>query len=108
MSDFKLLASILVADRLPSYRAALRELGATDFQSTGRRLNNRVENSHLPMRRRERALLRFRQMRSLQMFAAVHSSVQNLINQERSLSCRGIFKLNRAAFLEEWRQLGAV
>jgi putative transposase len=46
-------------------------------------------------------------MQSLQTFAAVHSSVHNHFNQERSLSSRDIFKLNRAAALAEWRQLGA-
>jgi len=97
----------IVTDRLPSYRAALRELGGSDLQSTGRWLNNRVENSHLPLRRRERAMLRFRRMRSLQLFAVVHSSVHNHFNHERSLSSRAIFKLNRAAALAEWRQLGA-
>ncbi|WP_112324375.1 IS6 family transposase [Oceanibium sediminis] len=97
----------IVTDRLPSYRAALRDIGATDLQSVGRWLNNRGENSHLPLRRRERAMLRFRRMRSLQVFAAVHSSVHNHFNQERSLSSRDNFKLNRAAGLEEWRQLGA-
>jgi putative transposase len=97
----------IVTDRLPSYRAALRELGGSDLQSTGRWLNNRVENSHLPLRRRERAMHRFRRMRSLQTFAAVHASVHNHFNQERSLSSRPIFKLNRAAALAEWRQLGA-
>ena len=70
----------IVTDRLPSYRTALRELGWSDLQSTGRWLNNRVENSHLPFRRRERAMLRFRRMRSLQLFAAVHSSVHNHFN----------------------------
>lgn len=97
----------IVTDRLPSYRAALRELGGEDLQSTGRWSNNRVENSHLPLRRRERAMLRFRQMRSLQPFAAVHASVHNHFNQERSLSSRDIFKLKRAAALAEWQQLGA-
>jgi len=97
----------IVTDRLPSYRAALRELGGSDIQSTGRWLNNRVENSHLPLRRRERAMLRFRRMRSLQKFAAVHASVSNHFNQERSLSSRHIFKVNRTAALEEWRKLGA-
>jgi putative transposase len=97
----------IVTDRLPSYRAALRELGATDRQSTGRWLNNRVENSHLALRRRERAMLRFRRMQSLQQFAAVHSSVYNHFNHERSLSSRDVFKLNRTAALAEWRQLGA-
>jgi putative transposase len=95
----------IVTDRLPSYGAALQALGAKDLQATGRWLNNRVENSHLPLRRRERAMLRFRRTRSLQKFAAVHSSVYNFFNQDRSLSRRSNFKLNRAAALEEWRQL---
>ena len=97
----------LVTDRLPSYRAALRELGGTNLQVTGRWLNNRIENSHLPLRRRERAMLRFRRMRSLQKFAAVHSSVHNLFNQERHLSSRDIFKRNRSAALDAWRQICA-
>ncbi|MDH3668423.1 MAG: IS6 family transposase [Paracoccaceae bacterium] len=96
----------IVTDRLPSYRAALRELGATELQSTGRWLNNSVENSQLPLRRRERSMLRFRRMRSLQIFAAVHSSVHNHFNQERNLSSRNIFKLYRTAALAKWRQLG--
>ena len=96
----------IVTDRLPSYRAAMKEIGAADLQATGRWLNNRVENSHLPLRRRERAMLRFRRMRSLQTFAAVHSSVHNHFNQERHLYSRDNFKLNRAAALAEWRQLG--
>ncbi len=95
----------VVTDRFASYRAALRELGAAEKQQTGRWLNNRVENSHLPFRRRERAMQRFRCMRSLQKFAAVHSSVYNHFNQERSLASRDIFKLTRAAALSEWRQL---
>ena len=97
----------IVTDRLPSHSAALKALGAEDLQATGRWLNNRVENSHLPLRRRERAMLRFRRMRSLQKFAAVHSSVHNLFNQERHLSSRNIFKLNRSAALDEWRQIFA-
>ena len=97
----------IVTDLLRSYRAALKELGAADLQTTGRWLNNRAENPHLPFRRRERAMLRFRRMRSLQMFAAVHASVYNLFNRERHLSSRRNFKLNRTAALEEWRQLCA-
>ena len=96
---------VLVTDRLPSYGAALREVGAADLQHTGRWLNNRVENSHLPFRRRERAMQRFRRMRSLQKFAAVHSSVYNHFNQERHLYTRENFKLIRNAALAEWRQL---
>src|SRR5210317_2348139 len=98
-------AEEIVTDRLASYKVALRELGALEKQRTGRWLNNRVENSHLPFRRRERAMQRFRRMRSLQKFAAVHSSVFNHFNQERHLYSRESFKLNRSAALAEWRQL---
>jgi len=96
---------VIVTDRLRSYRAALKELGAEDRQETGRWLNNRAENSHLAFRRRERAMLRFRRMRSLQKFAAVHASVSNHFNQERSLSSRHHFKAKRTAALAEWRGL---
>jgi putative transposase len=98
---------VIVTDRLRSYGAALREIGAGARQETGRWANNRAETSHLPFRRRERAMLRFRRMRSLQKSAAVHASVSNHFNHERSLSSRDIFKFNRTAALAEWRRLGA-
>ncbi len=98
---------IIVTDKLKSYGAAMKVLGNAGRQETGRWLNNRAENSHLPFRRRERAMQRFRRMRSLQKFAAVHSSVHNHFNHERHLYSRDNFKLNRAAALAEWRQLGA-
>jgi putative transposase len=98
---------VIVTDRLRSYGAALKDIGASERQETGRWLNNRAENSHLPFRRRERAMLRFRRMRSLQKFAAVHASVSNHFKHERSLSSRPLFKANRAAALAEWRGLCA-
>ena len=101
-------AQEFVTDRLRSYGAALRELGISDRQQTGRWVNNRVENAHLPFRRRERAMLRFRRMRSLQKFASVHASIHNHFNQERALYSRINFKANRAAALAEWRGLFAV
>ena len=97
----------IITDRLRSYRAALRELGGSGRHQAGRWRNNRAENSHLPFRRREHAMLRFRRMRSLQKFAAVHSSVYNHFNLRRSLCSRDNFKLNRAAALAQWHQLGA-
>lgn len=98
---------VLVTDQLRSYGAAMKDIGNADKQETGRWMNNRAENSHLPFRRRERAMLRFRRMRSLQMFASVHASVFNHFNSERSLTSRANFKMNRAAALAEWRGLCA-
>ena len=110
----------LVTDKLRSYGAAIKVVGNADRQETGRWKNNRAENSHPlpgsglianhekgPFRRRERAMLRFRQTRTLQKFVAVHASVHNHFNQERHLYSRANFKLNRATALAEWRQLGA-
>ncbi len=98
---------IIVTDKLPSYGAAMKVIGNVSKQETGHRQNNRAENSHLPFRRRERAMLRFRKMRSLQKFVAVQSSVHNHFNKERHLYSRDTFKLNRDAALNEWRCLCA-
>ena len=96
---------IIVTDKLRSYRAAMMIIGNVDRQETGRWLNNRAENSHLPFRRRERAMLRFRRAKTLQKFVSIHASIQNHFNQERHLYSRTNFKLNRTAALAEWRQL---
>ena len=95
----------IVTDRLASYGAALKQLTGTDRRTIGKWLNNRAENSHQPFRRREQAMLRFRQMRSLQKFAAIHGSIHNHFNQERHLTSRDIFKARRDAALNEWRHL---
>jgi len=89
----------ITTDALKSYPAALADLGCKDKQEIGRWANNRVENSHLPYRRRERAMLRFRQMKTLQKCASVRASLHNHFNQERETSgC----KERRSAALAEW------
>jgi putative transposase len=98
-------AEAIVTDGLKSYSAAMRDLGNLDRRETGRWLNNRAENSHLPLRRRERAMLRFRQMKSLQKFASVHASFSNHFNTERHLVDRQTFKARRSAALTEWQSL---
>jgi putative transposase len=98
---------IIVTDLLRSYGAAMKVIGNSGRQETGRWLNNRAENSHLLFRRRERAMQRFRSMRTLQKFVSVHGFVFNHFNQERSPSSRHHFKLNRAAALAEWRDFCA-
>ena len=96
---------VIVTDRLKSYRAAMKIIGNQATQEVGQWKNNRCENSHLPFRRRERAMLKFRLERSLQKFVSIHSSVQNHFNHERHLNSRDNFKLQRNAALVEWRQL---
>ena len=97
----------ITTDGLRSYKAAMSELGKAKKQEVGRWANNRVENSHLPFRRRERAMLRFRQMKSLQKFASVHANVHNHFNLERHLVDRETYKTRRSAALAEWQSLMA-
>jgi putative transposase len=97
----------IVTDGLKSYPAAMRELGNFDRREIGRWDNNRAENSHLPFRRRERAMLRFRQMKTLQKFASVHANVHNHFNLERHIVDRQTFKERRSAALAEWQSLAS-
>jgi putative transposase len=99
------LVDTIVTDRLASYGAALKVLGVIDMREVGRPLNSRVEKSHQPFRRRERAMLRFRRMRSRQKFASVHGSIHNRFNQERALTSRQTYKKRRAGALAGWRQI---
>jgi putative transposase len=98
-------ANVSVTDKLRPYGAVMKEIGNADRQETGRWLNNRAENSHQPFRRRERAMLRFRRMRTLQKFVTVHGSVHTHFNAVRHFHNRSNFKLNRVTALTEWRQL---
>ncbi len=93
----------VVTDGLRSHGAALKAIGNADCKEVGRWLNNRAENSHQPFRRRERAMERFRRMKTLQKFAAVHGTVHNHFNQERHLISRDLYRERRSAALAEWR-----
>jgi len=91
----------IVTGKLPSYGAALRELGLSKRHDFGGRKNNRAENSHLPFRRREQAMTKFRSAKSLQKFGSIHASIHNHFYQERHLYSRQNFKLNRSTALAE-------
>ena len=93
----------ITTDGLRSYGAAMKEIGNLNKREVGRWANNRAENSHQPFRRRERAMLRFRRMKTLQQFASVHASFHNHFNQERHLVSRDLYKERRSAALAEWR-----
>jgi len=55
----------IVTDKLRSYGAALREIGFSGLHEQGLRANNRAENSHQPLRRRERKMQGFKSIKSL-------------------------------------------
>ena len=67
----------IVTDRLKSYRAAMKVIGNEGCQEIGRWLNNRAANSHQPLRRLDRAMARFRDIKTLQKFSSVHAWIYN-------------------------------
>jgi len=64
----------------------MKVIGNAADQECGRWLNNRAENSHQPFRRRERAMAKFRDMKTLQKFAAAHASIHNHFNLDRHIN----------------------
>jgi len=93
----------IVMDKLASYGAATRELGYRDRHRPGRMLgNNRAENSHLVIRRRERKQQKFKSQRSAQRFLATHAAVYNTFNVQRHLIRRSTLRLFRAEADATW------
>lgn len=98
----------IVTDGLASYKAAMRELGCTNRHRPGRlRDNNRVENSHLPVRRRERKMQRFKSQGQAQRFVSTHSAIYNTFNTQRHLVSRSTMRLFRSAAMAEWQTASA-
>ncbi|MCK5088556.1 MAG: DDE-type integrase/transposase/recombinase, partial [Hyphomicrobiaceae bacterium] len=95
----------IVTDRLRSYRSAMKVIGNSADQECGRWLNNRAENAHQPFRRRGGAMAKFRDVKTLQKFAAAQASIHNHFNHDRHLNRRDIFKEKRYAAMAEWRHM---
>ena len=98
--------SEIVTDKLKSYSAALREIGATCGHQTVQYQNNQCENSHLQFRRRECAMARLRSMGSLQKFTSIQSAFHNHFQHQRHLETRPRFKTLRDQALQDWREIG--
>ena len=92
-----------VTDKLPSYGAALKELCLSKRHDFGGRKNNRAENSHLPVRQRERRMQRFKSPGSAQRFLSTHAAVYNTFNVQRHLISRGTLRQFRSAAMSEWQ-----
>jgi putative transposase len=98
---------VLVTDKLPSYGCARRELGLSARHDQGLRKNNRAENSHQVVRRRERKMQRFKSPGSAQRFLAAHAALHNTFNIQRHLISRRTLRLFRAEASGVWQQATA-
>ena len=94
--------TVLVTDRLASYACARRQLGMRARHEQGLRKNNRAENSHQAVRRRERKMQRFKSSRSVQRFLSIQAPVHNTFNLQRHLISRPTLRLFRAEAAHAW------
>ena len=94
---------MMVTDKLRSYGAAIRSIGLTCRHEQGRRRNNRAENSHQPVRRRERKMQKFKSARSAQRFLSAHATVYNVFNTQRHLISRKTLRTFRAEAMATWQ-----
>ena len=93
---------LLVTDKLRSYASAFRRLGLSCRHEKGLRMNNRAENSHQVVRRRERKLQRFKSARSAQCFLSMHAAVHNTFNLQRHLVSRSTLRIFRTEAAVQW------
>src|ERR671915_1175834 len=93
----------LVTDKLGSYGAARRELRLSCRHEQGLRKNNRAENSHQPVRRRERKQQRFKSAHSAQRFLSMHAAVHNTFNLQRHLVSRRTLETFRTEAVHAWQ-----
>jgi putative transposase len=94
---------LLVTDKLRSYAAAFQRLRLTRPHDQGLRMNNRAENSHQAVRRRERKMQRFKSACSAQRFLSMHAAVHNTFNLQRHLVSRSTLRIFRAEAANQWR-----
>src|SRR6202035_4620027 len=97
---------LLTTDKLASYGAAFRHLRLPCPHDQGLRKNNRAENSHQIVRRRERKMQRFKSAGSAQRFLSIHATVHNTFNLQRHLISRSTLRAFRAEAAAQWQ--GAV
>jgi putative transposase len=94
---------LLTTDKLASYSAAFRHLRLTCRHQRGLRANNRAENSHQPVRRRERKMQRFKSPGSAQRFLNMHAAVHNTFNRQRHLIPGSTLRAFRAEAATQWQ-----
>jgi transposase-like protein len=99
---------LLVTDKLGSYGSAFRQLRLTCPHDRGLRRNNRAENSHQIVRRRERKMQQFKSSRSAQRFLNMHAAVHNAFNHQRHLVSRSTLRIFRAEAAARWQNAVAV
>jgi putative transposase len=95
----------MITDKLRSYGAAKRQMMPDVEHRSHKGLNNRAENSHVPLRKRERMMQGFRSPGSLQRFVSIFTAVRNLFVPSRSKRSAFQIHLHRLTAMAEWKAM---
>jgi putative transposase len=95
----------IITDKLPPYGAAKREVMPGVEHRSHKGLNNRAENSHVPLRKRERVMQGFRSPAGRQRFGSVFSAVRNLFVPPNSCRSALATHLHRLTAMAEWKRM---
>ena len=98
----------IITDKLPSYAADRRQVMPNVEHRSHKGLNNRAENSHLPLRKRERMMQGFRSMEGLQRFTSVFSAARNLFVPLRSYQSALATHVYRLRAMAAWKAAAGV
>jgi putative transposase len=97
----------IITDKLGSYSAARRKIMPKVEHRQHRGLNNRAENSHVPIRKRERMMQGFRSFSGLQRFVSTFSTVRNHFVPPRSQRSAVSTHLHRVRAMADWKPVTA-
>jgi putative transposase len=96
---------VMITDKLGSYGAARAAMRMNFEHRQHKGLNNRAENSHLPMRRREKIMKRFKSAGHFQRFVSIHDPIANLHNFPRHAISSSDYRALRSEAMIAWREI---
>jgi putative transposase len=96
---------VMVTDKLRSYSAAKAEVIRGTEHRSHKGLNNRAENSHLAVRRRERRMMRFTSARQCQSFVSANGQIANLFLLHRKHLTAADYRELRGDAVTTWREI---
>ena len=98
---------VIVTDKLRSYSAAKSELMPGVEHRSHKSINNRAENSHFPVRRWERRMMRFKSARQCQRFISSHGQIANLFLLHRKYLTAADHRQLRSHAISTWREIAS-
>ena len=108
LKGFQYVPRVIVTDKLKSYAAAKRDILPHVEHRQSKYLNNCIEVSHQPIRRRERQMQRFKSPRYAQRFLSAHARIHNHFQFRRHRITAAQHRAARDQAFRTWREVGGI